>query len=268
MNAFLNHMSFEFRTGLRDKSLLLMNYLFPLIFYFVVGPIMAKLNPSFKDTMIPSMVVFAILSSMVLSLPNPLVAARESGIFRSFRINGVPASSILFIPALTAVLHMVVVATIITVTAHLFFNSPLPTDWFSFVLAFFLMSFASAGIGVLIGIISSNSRITILWSQAIFLPSMMIGGLMIPASMLPSGLQKVGMLLPSTYALSIFRGFAENGGISPIWSIVILSAGTLLSFLLSGYLFNWNNINVSRRKNPILAVLAFLPYILGFALLS
>ncbi len=29
MKAFLNHFAFEFKTGIRDKNLLLLNYLFP-----------------------------------------------------------------------------------------------------------------------------------------------------------------------------------------------------------------------------------------------
>ena len=32
MNAFGHHLTYEFRTGLRDRSMLLMNYLFPLFF--------------------------------------------------------------------------------------------------------------------------------------------------------------------------------------------------------------------------------------------
>lgn len=270
MNAFLNHLLFEFHTGLRDKSLLLMNYLFPLSFYAMLGLIMTRLNPDFANNMIPAMVVFAILSSMILALPNPLVTARESGIFRSYKINGVPASSILLIPALTTLLHMIIVSTIITVTASLFYNSPLPINWFGFILAFLLMAFASAGIGVLIGVISSSSRITVMWSQAVFLPSMMIGGLMIPTSMLPDGLRKVGMLLPSTYVLNIFRGLGQNETVSftPMWSIVVLIVSTILSFALSIYLFNWDSNNLVRRRNPILAILALLPYILGLAFLS
>ena len=68
MRAFINHFSFEFRTGIRNKSLLLMNYLFPLAFYAMMGLLMAELNPMFLDTMIPAMIVFAALSSMVLGL--------------------------------------------------------------------------------------------------------------------------------------------------------------------------------------------------------
>ena len=35
MNAFTNHFSFEFRTGIRDKTLLLTNYLFPIGLYII-----------------------------------------------------------------------------------------------------------------------------------------------------------------------------------------------------------------------------------------
>ena len=46
MNAFTNHLSFEFRTGVPNKQLLLMNYLFPLGFYLMMGFVMPVINPS------------------------------------------------------------------------------------------------------------------------------------------------------------------------------------------------------------------------------
>jgi hypothetical protein len=118
MTAFINHFSFELRAGIRDKQLLLVNYLLPLGFYFMMAFIMPGINPMFLEFLIPAMVTFAILSATLLGIPDPLVKAREDGIYRSYKINGVPASSILTIPALTTVLHLVIVAAIITVTAH------------------------------------------------------------------------------------------------------------------------------------------------------
>jgi ABC-2 type transport system permease protein len=38
------------------------------------------------------MVVFALMAGCLLGLPDPIVAAREAGIFRSFKIHGVPAA--------------------------------------------------------------------------------------------------------------------------------------------------------------------------------
>ena len=58
MKAFLSHFSFEFRTGIRNKQLLMMNYLFPLGFYLMMGFVLAGINPLFLDTMTPAMVIF------------------------------------------------------------------------------------------------------------------------------------------------------------------------------------------------------------------
>ncbi len=269
MRAFINHFSFEFRTGIRNKSLLLLNYLFPLAFYAMMGLLMAELNPTFLDTMIPAMIVFAALSSMVLGLPSPLVSSREAGIFRSYKINGIPAVSILAIPALTTVVHTLVVAGIISATATRFFGAASPVNWAGFALVVLLTVFTIAGIGVLVGVISSNSHSAVLWSQLIFLPSMMLGGLMIPSSMLPEALSKIGMLLPSTYAMHAFQGLAWklDVGFNPLWSAIILLASGILSFGLAIYLFSWDRHNTTRRAHPILAFVGWLPYIVG-ALIS
>jgi ABC-2 type transport system permease protein len=65
MNAFLHHFSFEFRTGIRNKNLLLLNYLFPLGFYLMMGFIMPSINPPFRENMIPAFVVFGVLISNI-----------------------------------------------------------------------------------------------------------------------------------------------------------------------------------------------------------
>ncbi len=265
MNAFASHFSFEFRTGIRDKTLLLMNYLFPIGLYIMLGLLMAELNPLFIETIIPAMIVIAIMSGTVLGLPNPLVAARVAGIFRSYKINGVPAISILTVPALTTISHMVVVAVIITATAPLVFGAPPPVGWPGFILFFLLTAFAHAGLGMLISVVSSSTRSVVLWSQLIFLPSMIIGGLMIPYSMLPGALGKIALLLPATYAMNVFQGFAQNQvtAFNPLWSVLILLAGGFLSFGLANYLFRWDSRNKARRGHPALALLALLPYFIG-----
>ena len=269
MKAFAGHFSFEFRTGIRDRTQLMMNYLLPIGLYAMLGFLMTELNPGFRETVIPAMILVAILFGMVLGLPTPLVTAREAGIFRSYKINGVPAISILTIPALTTISHMVVVAVIITATAPLLFGAPPPVNWPGFILFFLLVAFAHAGLGMLISVVSSSARAVVLWSQLVFLPSMLIGGLMIPYSLLPGALGKVALLLPATHAMNIFQGLAQNQvtAFSLAGSILILLAGGILSFGLANYLFCWDSHNKTRRKHPALALLALLPYALGIILL-
>jgi ABC-2 type transport system permease protein len=262
MSAFIQHFSFEFRTGIRNKTLLMMNYLLPLGFYAVVGLLMTQVNPFFTETMIPAMVIFAILAATLLGLPDPLVSAREAGIFRSYKVNGVPATSILVIPALTTNLHLIITSAIITATAPALFDAPWPVHWPAFVLIFFLTAFCLTGLGLLIGVISSSTRMTVLWSQSIYLPSMILGGLMMPFSILPEALQRFSMMLPTTQSMNAFRGLALGleADFNPLWSILILLAGGVLAFGLAIYLFNWDSKNKTRRGHPLMALLALLPY--------
>jgi ABC-2 type transport system permease protein len=264
MKAFIHHFLFEFRTGIRNKNLLLLNYLFPLGFYLMMGFIMPSINPMFTDNIIPAFVIFGVLSATLLGIPDPLVTARENGIFRSYKINGVPAVSILLIPMLTTMLHLIILTAIITFTAPFLFAAPLPENWLFFVLAFIVLAFACSSISVLIGVISKNSRVTVLWSQFIFLPSMLLGGLMLPFSFLPGFAQRIAMLVPATHGINAINGLAMGviPDFSPWASIAVLISGGLLGFGLAYYLFSWDRRNTSRRAHPLLAFFALLPYVL------
>jgi ABC-2 type transport system permease protein len=270
MRAFAHHFSFEFRSGLRDTHQMLMNYLFPLGVYALLSLLMTQVNPLFKDSMVPAMVVFALLASMMLGLPGPHVEAREAGVFRSYKINGVPASSILMIPALAAFLHMIVVAALIALSAPLLFGGRPPGDWLGFGLVFLTSAFACAGLGVLVGVISADSRSTILWSQLVFLPSMIIGGMMLPTSMLPAAIRRIAWLLPASQAMNAFQGLAMNlpGAIRPWVSVGVLALGGAIAFVLAAYLFNWDSRSDARRGRRLLAVLALLPYVIGLIVLG
>ena len=269
MSAFVNHFSFEFRTGIRNKTLLLMNYLFPLGFFLMMGFIMVDINPPFREDLVPAMVVFAIVAATFLGLPDPLVNARENGIFRSYKINGIPSVSILTIPGLTTVLHLVIVTVIITVTAPLLFDAPSPANWLNYIVVFIATAIACAGISVLIGVISSSSRMTVLWAQLVFIPSMLLGGLMLPYSMLPDAAGTVAQLLSATHAMNAFKGLAmgKTADFAPLGSVIILLLSGLLAFGLAIYLFSWDSRNSTRRGHPLLALLVLTPYVVGIFVL-
>jgi ABC-2 type transport system permease protein len=264
MTAFMSHLSYDFRAGLRDRSLMLMNYLFPLFFYVMMGALMTGINPAFANTMIPALIIVGVMTNTLLGMPGPAVAAREAGIYRSFKINGIPALSILSIPVVSSLLHMAIVAAIITVTAHPFFGGLLPTQWGFFILIVFLSTFAMAGIGMLIGVIANGARSTMLIGQIFFLPSMMLSGLMFPISMLPPALSRIAMILPATHAMNAWNALAygQTTTLNPYASVLALLAGGLIAFGLAAYLFSWDTQNTKRRLPAAIAMLALIPYAL------
>lgn len=268
MTAFLNHITFEFKTGLRNPTQLLMNYLFPLAFYAMMGAVMTQINPGFSDNLIPAMIIFAIMASALLGLPGPIVESREAGIFRSYKINGVPAVSILATPALSTIFHGLIASAIIALTAAPVFSGLNPSNWTALALITLLTAAAMGSLGGLIGVISTGARSTVLWSQIIFLPSMLLGGLMMPLDLLPESVRSFSALLPSTHAMQAFLGLAYDKStiIDPMISVGILAASTLLASGLSIYLFNWDSRNTARRGHPLMALLVLAPYLFGLFL--
>ena len=265
MTAYMNHLSFEFKSGLRNQSQLLMNYLFPLGFYAMMGVVMTQVNPQFPKTLIPAMIVFCAMSATILGLPGPLVEAREAGIYRSFKINGVPAFAILAMPGLSTIFHVFLVAIVITLTAPAFFGGTAPADWLAFAAVTVVTVFTFGGIGALIGVIAKDARSTVLWSQLIFLPSMLLGGLMMPLSLLPASVARVSGLLPPAHAMQAYVGlaFRQETVFDPMRSLLILAGSGLLTFGLAIYLFNWDSRNNARRGHPLMALLVLVPYVAG-----
>ena len=268
MTAFATHFAFEFKTGLRNSSQLLMNYLFPLAFYAMMGLVMTQINPGFKDLLIPSMVILVQMSSMVLGMPGPLVEMREAGVFRSFKINGVPALSILAIPALSTMIHALIVSVFICLTAPAFFKGLAPTNWLAFALITLLGAFTFGAFGMLIGVVSKSARNTVFFSQIIFLPSIMLGGMMIPLSMLPVSVRPITGLLPTTHIMQAYTGYAfgQPTSFNPLTSLIILITSGIIAFGMAIYLFNWDSRNNTRRGTPWMGLLALAPYIIAMFL--
>ena len=131
------------------------------------------------------------------------------------------------------------------------------------------MAVATAGLGLLVGVVSASTQATVLWSQLVYLPSILLGGMMVPTSMLPPAFQKIGLLLPTTYAMNAYQSLLPDGSptFDPIWSVVVLAAGAVLAFGLAIYLFNWDNRNATRRGHPLMGLLALAPYVVGAILL-
>lgn len=264
MKAIINHLGFEFKSVARDKTLLLMNYLFPLAFYFMMIFIMPSINKDFTKYMIPGMIVFTIMVSTLLGMPNPIALYKEKGIYRSYKIYGVPLRAVLLMPVITTAIHITIVAIIILLTGTNFFHSIFPHKFLSFSLLYFVSLFAFTGLGTLIGVCSPNSKVTVLLAQLIFIPSMMLGGIMMPTDILSQSVQKISRILPSTHCMNILGSISfDKISTYPIYgSTIVLLLGGVLAFVLSAYLFTWDAKSGKMKKN-LLGFVALLPYVVS-----
>jgi ABC-2 type transport system permease protein len=140
----------------------------------------------------------------------------------------------------------------------------------NFILVFLAATFACTGLAMLIGVISSTTRMTVLWSQLVFLPSMLLGGIMMPSSFLPDSVARISTILPPTHAMNALNGLAMNVStvFNPWGSVIILFVGGALAFALAIYLFKWDQHDDTQRGHPLLALLAITPYVAGLLFMA
>jgi ABC-2 type transport system permease protein len=268
MNAYLHHLAYDFKTGIRDRAKLLMFYLFPLVFFLLMGALMTQVNPFFKDTMLAAMSLFAIMSAALLTLPSVLVDAREKGVFRSYRINGVPRFSILSIPVLSTAVHMGVISSVIAIAGPMLYGGVVPSNIPGYIAAGLFAYFSFAGFGILIGVAAGNANSSVLLAQMLFIPSIMLGGLMMPVSIFPDALQRIAFLLPASHCMKLYSslGFPQAGQVFPWISLIVLACGIILCFVLSAVIFQWDTRASQPNRKVFAGLVAILPFAIAAAL--
>ena len=203
MGAFIYGVILQWKLDLRNKGILVTYYLVPLLFFLFIGTIFTSINPLAKDTLIQSMTIFAITMGAFLGTPIPLVELYSGDIKKAYKVGGIPIWVGVVNNYISAFVHLMITSLIIFLVAPLVFDARLPDKplpYFGY-LSIFLITCIS--IGVVLGLyVKSISKLT-MFSQMLFLPSMMLSGIMFPTDMLPKVLENVGFLLPATWGLRI-----------------------------------------------------------------
>jgi ABC-2 type transport system permease protein len=164
---------------------------------------------------------------------------REAGILKSLRVNGVPGWAVLFSKFISAFINLLIVSMIILYTAPALFGAGTPINYGAYFITLLLLIFASIVLGMLIGVIAKNTTMATMLSQVIFLPTILLGGLMFPATMLPEQMQWIGRIFPATHAMQAFTGwaFGMSTQIDPWFANIVIIAIGIVGFVISILLF-------------------------------
>lgn len=177
----------------------------------------------------PSYVALVAATVGVLSVPVQLAGYREKGVLRRLRASGLPPSALLGAHGLVGAIIAVVGGVLLSFLAVLGYDAPIPEHIVGLLLAGALVVGAFAALGLLLGLLLPTARAAQGLGVLLFFLFMMLGGAGPPREVLPSALQRVGDLLPVTYAGDLLRGPWLDRG----WDLTAL---TVMAGLLVGSL--------------------------------
>lgn len=203
MSAFFYGVILQWKLDLRNKGILVTYYLVPLVFFAFIGAIFASINPESKTTLIQSMTVFAVTMGTMLGAPIPLVELYSSEIKKAYKVGGIPLWTPVLNNYISAFIHLMITSTIIFFIAPIAFNAVIPENLVHYFMSLAVFIIVSLGVGTILGIfITSTSKLT-MFGQLIFLPSLMLSGIMFPTRMLPDILINIGKIFPATWGFII-----------------------------------------------------------------
>lgn len=213
MKKVFDTICLHMKLSLRSKEVLLQFYIVPLTFYLIMGSVFTSINPLSKETLIQTMTIFTISMGGILGSPSANVEFYGSDSKRAYQVGGIPIYVVALGNFISATVNLLIVSMIIYCTAPMIFSVEIPKDTFQYVFSLLLVIFSTVGIGTVFGLCFKNTGKMGMATQLVFLPSLLLSGIMFDSSMLPSTLYHVGYVLPATWGFRVMTAeqvdFAE-----------------------------------------------------------
>ena len=230
MTGFLYSLTLQWKLDIRSKSLLVTYYIVPLIFFLLMGGIFTSVMPEMDSTLIQSMIVMSVSMGSFLGLPPSLIEIYGSDIKKIYKANGVPIHLGLVTMVLSAFVHLMITCMAILLLAPILFKANLPSQFPLFFLALAIYIFVSLSIGSILGLTVNNQAKLTMIAQLIFLPSIMLSGIMFTITLLPDFLQAIGRLSPASWG---FRLMVDYGfGLENLWYLILVSCISVMTCIL------------------------------------
>lgn len=121
---------------------------------------------------------------------------------------------------LSAFVHLMISCAIILLLAPILFEAALPVQLPFFFLALAIYIIVSLSIGSILGLVVKNQAKLTMIAQLVFLPSIMLSGIMFPIDLLPNFLEAIGRIFPASwgYRLMLDNSFClEN-----LWYLILV----------------------------------------------
>ena len=205
MSAFLYGVALQLKLDIRSKTMLVSCYFVPLIFFLFMGGIFISVMPGMKSTLIQSMIVMGVSMGAFTGLPLTLAETCKDGIKKVYKANGVPLYMGIAAMFISAFIHLSVMCIVLLLLAPVIFGAAMPGNLPVFFVALAVYIAVSLSIGSILGLAVKNQAKLSMVSQLVFLPSLMLSGIMFPSNLLPETFEAAGKVFPAYWGYRLMQ---------------------------------------------------------------
>ena len=222
MKTMLYGIRIQLKMDIRSKTLLVTCYVVPLLFFAIMGGIFTSLMPEAKHTLIQSMTVMGVSMGALIGVPPSMIEVYSTDIKQMYIANGIPLCFGVIALVVSAFIHLMIMSIIIFALAPIVFHATIPSNIPLYFITLALFVIVSLAISCVLGLAVKNQAKLTMYSQVVFLPSIMLSGIMFSAELLPNFLESIGKLFPATWGYTLL--IQKNIDISTFLPLLLILA--------------------------------------------
>jgi len=260
-HGLLRHFLLTLRLNFRSKQALIYGYLVPVFFLLAFGSVFRSDSPPLLHQM-GQLLTISILGGACFGLPTALVAERERGVWRRYRLLPVSTGKLVLSSLAARVVIVALAAVLQIILARLIYGTPLPMHPAQTALAFLAVTVSFLGLGLLVAALADDVPAVQALGQCLFLPMIMVGGVGVPLAVLPVWVQQLAGFMPGRYAVDAMqRCFSDPAGLRGAgFSLLALAVIGAAAGCIGAKLFRWDNSGSRGRPARLWLVLALISW--------
>src|SRR5215467_9431913 len=265
MKAYLALIAIDLKLALRLRAVIIFNYLFPLIVYFIFGAVFRAGQSYGAATQVMTMSLsLGILGNGLFGAGIRALQERELNILRRYKVTPITPVPLLVASMVTGWVIFMPYIVLVICLAHFVYHMPWPAQLPSLLVFISIGLIAFRSIGLVIASVANTMQEGTILVQLCYFPMLFLSGATLPATLFPHFLRVISNFIPATYLVSGMQGIMlRSEDLVTDWRwVVALIVTTLVGVTVGTKLFRWEKEEKIRGSAKLWVVVALLPFLL------
>ena len=263
MKSYITYITTQLRLTMRDKTVLVFTFLFPLLFFFIFGQVMGGGRGAMINQVVTMVLVMGVLGGGFFGGGMRATMEREQNILRRFKVAPITPLPIIVSSLVSGVVTFLPIAVTLVVLGHYQYGMPWPAKLPSLMLFVLLGILAFRSLGMMVASVANSMQESQAIIQLLYFPMLFLSGATFPIEIMPNWLQTVAQFMPSTHLYAGIQAILvkqesllDNGP-----KVLALFATTAVGMFVAFTLFRWEKEEKIKASAKAWIVVVLLPFL-------
>ena len=262
MKSYTTYLMTQLRLTMRDKTVLVFTFLFPLLFFFIFGQIMGGGKSAAITQVVTMVLVMGVLGGGFFGGGMRATMEREQNILRRFKVAPITPMPIILSSLIMGLITYLPIAVTLVVLGHFQYGMPWPSQWLSLSVFIIMGVFAFRALGMMVASVANSMQESQAIIQLLYFPMLFLSGATFPPEIMPKWLQIVAQFLPSTHLYSGIQAIlVKEESLVENWpKLLALVATTAVGMFVAFTLFRWEKEEKIKASAKAWILVVMLPF--------